>query len=213
MPETRTKVFQIGFNKCGTRSLKAFFKKNGFRCVHWDDGKLAKAMFKNKASGRSLICGYEQFDVFTDMENMQGKNSLEAYKLYPDLAKEFPDALFILNTRDRERWIGSRLRHREGKLAENWKAHYGVTTDEELIAQWTEDWDAHHRQVKDFFHGSSYRFLVFDIEKDSPERLVEALPEANLDPRKYDQVGSTADRIIRKARRRSQTAAEAPNAE
>lgn len=201
MPSGPTKVFQIGFNKCGTRAIKYFFKQNGLRCVHWDDGRLAKAMFRNLKAGRSLIHGYEDYDVFTDMECMKNGLGLEGYKLYPQLAEEFPTALFLLNTRDREKWIESRMNHRDGKLAENWKAHYGVTSDEDLQNRWREDWDSHHLQVTTFFSGSPYRFVIFDIERDSPMKLIEALPEAHLDPAKYSQIGSTEDRKARRAAR------------
>ena len=34
----KIKVFQIGFNKCGTMSLCDFFIKNGHKSVHWGDG-------------------------------------------------------------------------------------------------------------------------------------------------------------------------------
>ena len=37
-----TKIFQIGFNRCGTGSLYNFFKENGFISIHWDSGEIAK---------------------------------------------------------------------------------------------------------------------------------------------------------------------------
>ena len=46
------KIFQIGFNKCGTKTLHHYFSRNGIRSVHWDEGRLAQRMFANLASGK-----------------------------------------------------------------------------------------------------------------------------------------------------------------
>ena len=71
--------------------------------LHWDEGRLAQRIFANLASGSDLLQGYEQFDVFTDMEYLDDLGSyLEAYKLFPHLAAQYPNAVFILNTRNRE---------------------------------------------------------------------------------------------------------------
>jgi Sulfotransferase domain len=196
MPADVVRIFQIGFNKCGTRTLASFFEANGLRCAHWDSGRLAKAMFRNLAAGHSLIEGYRGFQVFTDMEFTPGDGSapLQAFKLYPQLAAEFPNAVFILNTRNREAWIQSRLGHRSGRdnaYLEKWKRIYNLATAEAVAARWREEWDRHHREVMAFFAESPYRFVVFDIEQDSPDRLVRALPEYALDIREYKRRGST----------------------
>ncbi|MBV9571352.1 MAG: hypothetical protein JO056_08935 [Alphaproteobacteria bacterium] len=207
--EKQTRVFQIGYNKCGTRAIRDLFRRNGFRCVHWDQGRLAKTMFRNLKAGRSLIHGYEDYDIFTDMECMKNGHSLEGYKLYPELAKEFPLALFLLNTRDRERWIQSRMQHQDGKLAQDWKRHYGVSSDDHLQDCWRKDWDSHHEQVKAFFANSPYRLVIFDIERDPPAKLAEAMPEVHLDPSKYRKTGTTEeDKARREARRVERPAAE-----
>jgi hypothetical protein len=69
------KIFQIGFNKCGTKTLHHYFSRNGVRSVHWDYGRLAQRLFANLASGSKLLAGYEQFDVFTDMEYLNGSGT------------------------------------------------------------------------------------------------------------------------------------------
>ena len=200
MSADKLRIFQIGFNKCGTRTIASFFAANGLRCAHWDGGKLAKAMFRNLAAGRSLVRGYEGFDVFTDMEftPANGAAPLEAFRLYPQLAAEFPRALFLLNTRDREAWIQSRLGHRSARdnaYAKKWQRIYGVTDVDEVAARWREEWDRHHEAVTAFFAASPYRFLVFNIETDPPELLARALPELSLDVAKYQRRGST-NRIV-----------------
>lgn len=179
------KIFLIGFNKCGTTTIHRYFVANGISSVHWDKGRLARRMFQNIASGDPLLTGYESFDAFTDMEclDKRGVYHLEAYKLFPYLAEQYPDAVFILNTRDREGWIRSRLR--QLGYAARAKKHHNVTSNEALAEIWRADWDRHHRRVTEFFSGARYRFLVCKIETDLPHLLDESLPECELDARHF----------------------------
>jgi hypothetical protein len=179
------KIFLIGFNKCGTTTIHRYFAANGIRSVHWDKGRLAKRVFHNIARGDPLLAGYENFDAFTDMEYLddRGAYHLEAYKLFPYLAAQYPDAVFILNTRDREAWIRSRLR--QPNYAARARKHHRVASDKELADIWRADWDHHHRRVTEFFSRGTYRFLVCHIETDLPHLLEESLPECNLDSRFY----------------------------
>jgi hypothetical protein len=49
------KIFQIGFNKCGTSTIHHYLRANGVRSVHWDDGRLAQRMFANLADRKSVV--------------------------------------------------------------------------------------------------------------------------------------------------------------
>ena len=53
------KIFQIGFNRCGTKTIHDYLCANGLQGVHWDKGRLAKRIFTNRQLGRDLISGYE----------------------------------------------------------------------------------------------------------------------------------------------------------
>lgn len=185
------KVFQIGFNKCGTRTLHRFFELNGFRAVHWDRGRLARMMFRNLADGDSLIKGYGQFDAFSDMEFVTREFAFEGYKLFPLLAGEFPDALFLLNTRDREEWVRSRLAHRDGAYARTWKTLLSVDDNETLANHWRAEWDRHHERVERFFAGGRLRFLKFDIERDPPELIARQFPHRHFERSAYRVRGRT----------------------
>lgn len=177
------KIFLVGFNKCGTSSIHHYFVANGIRSVHWDKGELARRIFRNMTNGNSLLAGYENFDAFTDMEFLDrgGACYLEAYKLFPYLAAEYPDAAFILNTRDREDWIRSRFR--QPNYAARARKYYRARSNEQLAEIWRADWDGHHRRVTDFFAPGSFRFAVCRIETDLPHLLNKALPEYKFDTR------------------------------
>lgn len=191
---TSNRVFQIGFNKCGTRTLHRFFELNGFRAVHWDGGRLARTMFRNLANGDRLIEGYERFEAFSDMEFITRAFAFEAFKLFPRLADEFPDALFLLNTRDREDWIRSRFEHRDGVYARTWKAVLNVSDDAGLADRWRAEWDRHHDRVERFFAGGHRRFLKFEIGRDSPDLIARQFPDRTFDYSRYRVRNKTARR-------------------
>ncbi|HEX3663653.1 MAG TPA: sulfotransferase [Rhizomicrobium sp.] len=183
------RVFVIGFNRCGTRTIHWYFKSNGYQAVHWDEGNLANAMFRNLVESLPLLAGYESFSIFSDMELITRDFAFEAYKLYRYLDAAYPNSVFILNTRDADKWISSRLEHGNGGYARKWKRLLHVTTDDELITHWRDDWNAHHRNVDKYFSGSQTRFLKFNIETDQPQKLNDALPEYTLDLGKYAPQG------------------------
>jgi hypothetical protein len=191
------KIFQIGFNKCGTNTIHSYLQGNGIKSVHWDEGRLAERIFRNFANGDDLLRGYEAFEAFTDMEFLDetGRCYLEAYKLFPYLAKQYPDAIFILNTRNREDWVRSRLGHGNRPYAARHMRYYNITTENELTTIWRDEWEQHHRRVIEFFSNKPYRFLVCNIETDLPHRLNEALPELQLDAGCYDRRNRTNDRL------------------
>jgi hypothetical protein len=184
------KIFQIGFNKCGTTTIHHYLRVNGIRSLHWDEGRLALRIFTNLCNGDDLLAGYEDFDAFTDMEFFapDGSVYLEAYKLFPYLAARYPDAVFIMNTRDREAWIRSRMAHgKRTPLTKRHMIYYDVTSTDKLADLWRAEWERHHRRVTEFFTGKHYRFFVCRIETDLPYLLNEKLPECRLDANLYKQ--------------------------
>lgn len=180
------KIFQIGFNRCGTKTIHHYLRANGVKSVHWDHGRLARRIFKNLANGDSLLSGYEHFDAFHDMEFISSSGSclLEAFKLFPYFAAQYPDAVFILNTRDREAWIRSRLNHNDN-YAERQRRCLGAASEAELVDIWRTDWEQHHCRVTQFFADRPTRFFVCKIETDLPDRLNAMLPELRLDKTRY----------------------------
>ncbi len=186
------RILQIGFNRCGTSSLQHFLKKNGLATVHWDEGRLARRMFDNRTNGRRLLEGYEQYQAVTDMEFIDGAVYLEGYKLFPDLAAQYPDAVFVLNTRDREGWIESRLRHLQGRYAAMHRQYYKTASDDALAERWGSEWDRHHRNVREFFSNSNHRFFEWPIDDHLPRLLKEHAPELSLNEISYKRRHASA---------------------
>ena len=197
MNEPRPRYFQIGFHKCGTKSLHRFFERAGIASVHNDNGRLALTMAANLRNGRPILTGYERFEAFHAMGFLRPHVHVEMYKRWKTILEQVPQARFILNVRDVDRWIVSRLnmaplggfrwgrpsrgfgppwdRPQRGLLervepfAERYRRHYELADLEEAIAHWRADWHRHIEAVRAGVPAG--RLLVFDIESDSPESL------------------------------------------
>ena len=170
--------------------------------VHWDEGRLAQRIFANLASGSNLLEGYEQFDVFTDMEYLNDFGILFGSLQIVSVIwrRNIPHAVFILNTRNREAWIRSRLAHgKERSYARRAMLHYNVTSIHELTNLWRAEWEQHHREVTEFFRDKPFRLIVCRIETDLPRILDKSLPECKLNSRHYRVRGG----------KKSETAADA----
>ena len=198
------KIFQIGFNKCGTYSLYELFKyqvsNKCLKSIHWDYGKLSLAIFDNLSKNKFLLSGYDHIDVFTDMEvGIQTNDKIEykyAYKLYKQFDEDYPESRFILNTRDIDNWINSRLKHESGWVIHNSKIKkldpkplyyetqlnfYNCSSKEELIDLWKDEWNKHHQDVLEYFSDRPDDLLVFDIEKDSLDKIKEFFKKDHIE--------------------------------
>jgi hypothetical protein len=96
----KRKIFTIGFNKTGTTSIHHLYEKMGFNSHHgmqWRDcdnfGKLL------------------MHDCFSD--------GIPWDKDYQILDNYFPNAKFILQVRDLDKWVYSNIRHYEGLKKRN----------------------------------------------------------------------------------------------
>ena len=111
-------VLQIGFNKCATTSLDRFFRRSGYfpfstAGKFWvKRGRIEKMpvtpqihIHNNIVEGRAPLTGLEQFDGFFDMKYVIGDVAYENYFDFKTFAKFYPNAYFLLNTREVDDWI------------------------------------------------------------------------------------------------------------
>ena len=165
-----TRFFQIGFNRCGTTALAAFFNRCGIPCVHHDKGRLARRMRANLAAGRAPLDGYDhRYLAFTNMDFKTPRDHFDGFKHFEALRDAY-GGKFILNTRPVEHWIRSVTRRIERKrLRSACVARFGTDDPERVAACWRAEWEAHHSAVRERLPGEV--LLEFDIESDPPERL------------------------------------------
>ena len=87
------KIFLIGYNKTATSSADAFFNSNGLNTYH--GGGLNEGDWN-----------IDKYDTFSD-QHPEGTNFFKFRKCH----KNYPDSLFILNTRKLKDWLLSRCGH------------------------------------------------------------------------------------------------------
>ena len=182
---TPPRIFLIGFNKCGTTSFHDYFKANNIASVHWRANTLALALQHNQTSGQPLLTGIDQWTAYTDMICIPGSpwgssNStkaplIEGCRWFKALHHDYPDALFILNTRDPFHWLQSRLSHDKGQFAAAYLqalAPEGVRNRRQLKRRWLHDWYQHHTEVMAYFEAHARKqLLVFHISESSEQQL------------------------------------------
>ena len=106
----KTKLFCIGFYKIGTGNLHRFFGNLGLRSIHWPNkvgdvdfqAKIAPFWNSNDAVIDALMPVIQSYDAHSDVPYSG---------LYRTLAQRFPDAKFILATRNVDRWWDSLSYH------------------------------------------------------------------------------------------------------
>lgn len=198
------KIFQIGFNKCGTASLFVLFQhftKTLIPCVHWDNGKLALSMENNWYKNKPILSDYENVTFFSDMEcvyyNNHYANIVEAYKYYIILDQQYPNSKFILNTRDINKWILSRVNFKTFliKMINNelcltrpndyeyilyYMDYYDTSRINDIVSIWKRDYYRHLNDVRKYFSNRPNDLLEYNIETDSVDKIQEFFKDDGL---------------------------------
>lgn len=166
------KIFQIGFNKCGTTSIHRMLITNGVNSIHWDKGRLSKSIKLNIENGLPPLKGYDSYQSFLDMEHLkEGGGYYHSYAHYESFDKAYPGSCFILNIRNVDKWIDSRLAH-VGYLMESMREQ-GDTFDT-VVEKWKQHHATHIENVIKYFEGKD-SLLIYDIENDSSDKVSEFL--------------------------------------
>ncbi len=215
------KVFQIGFNKCAASALQSMFLKSGVRALHgpgryWrlnghpavTGRNVQLVIHRNIAAGRPALESLEDFDAFFDMEFSQHGWNIENYREFGTLAQDYPDARFILNTREKAAWLHSRARHNDGLYLKHAMDRTGLGR-RGVLDYWADDFDRHHEMVQDYFRDRPDRLLVFDIDTTPIRRLKRFVgPEIDLKPRHWKPARTPDEAAEAKAGKSTEQAAD-----
>lgn len=182
----REKVFAIGFNKTGTTSLHSLFESIGLSSFHG---------VKWRACDDLMLL--RSYDCFSD-------------GIPKDLAfldRTFPNSKFILQVRDLDTWIYSRLAHIEREKERN--RHKGGPlwdNTEHSIKHWIKQRNEHHLAVLSFFSDRPSDLLIVNFIRDelAAERICSFLgyegrygkPRTNINPKK--EFSSESKKMFRK---------------
>ncbi|MFM8856634.1 MAG: sulfotransferase [Actinomycetota bacterium] len=191
-------VFIVGMNKTATTSLHHFFQDHGWQSVHYDGGRLARTMLRNALRGQRVLKGYDhRFRVCADMVVNTRDLRFEANPLFPALDRDYPGAYFILNTRDEDAWVASRL----ANYSKGTKMNFvdlecrvsGLKSADEASAKWRTDRREFESRVERYFEGSQ-RFLKLDIDRDDVPQALSHFLAVEFDPNKWTQIKTNTHR-------------------
>lgn len=163
----RPYVFILGFNKTATTTMHHFFRGNGFRAIHWDNGRLARTMVRNCMQDQRILAGYDhRFHVFSDMILHTTRIRIEANSLFRVLDRDYPEAFFLFNHRPTSDWIASRDRKQVQRLGMTFtqldQLIYAASSADEVFTRWAEEKSRFEHNVRDHFRNHP-RYLEFDI--------------------------------------------------
>ena len=203
------RIFQIGFNRCGTTTIHHFFEDNGLRSIHWARGSIAAGIEAARIEGKPLLHYVDGYQVYCDMEFMRedhaegytsrrpftklyenlGEARIEkpiyAFEYFRELDQQYPGSRFILNTRDIDKWIMSRMNFLH--LGYFFCMHGDNFHDSqtELEKCWKNHWHTHLESVREYFSGRPEALLEFDIEKDDLNKIISFFSNCDLDSSKW----------------------------
>ena len=203
--EKRPKVFFIGKNKTATTSLHVFFQRAGYKSYHClakstegggEGGHLGKRMSYNIEKDRSILNGIDGADVYSDLLYAKREAWFDGAEHFKKLWNKYPDAYFVLNTRNTDDWVKSRTRHKKGEFIKRVMRAQGVKTKLEVQEIWRKEKEDHERRVLEWFpRVPNVKFRVFDIDKDNIKDLMEWLKDdyPNLMEKNYGHKNATSN--------------------
>lgn len=188
-------LFIIGFNKTGTTSLHRLFQKAGLRSVHWDEGKLAKAMIENVLNSKPVFAGYDQkFEVFSDLVYRTDSFWFEGNSLFWHMDSDYQGAKFLYNTRNMEDWLTSRCRHSElvekQTILELHKKILKTEDVQHIKNYWKKCRLRLEEDLGNYFKGRD-NFLELNIEDKDFVRKLSTFVELELDPSSWIKFNET----------------------
>lgn len=131
VPTGHTKVFAIGFNKTATTSIHKVFQTLGMRALHdtnWRDTSRWLLFFTHQAFSDGPPDDFKALD------------------------RRYKGAKFILNTRDLDEWIDSRLQHiKEKKQTGTTEITPEWDVTDHAVKHWIMARNAYHQEVLDYF--------------------------------------------------------------
>lgn len=163
-------------------------------------------MRDNIAQGRRIFFGVEQYQVFCDLIYANSKESYDGNSNFREVIRDYPDAILLLNFRDEDAWINSRLRHGHGNFAREQLSAFSLESTDELISKWKTDQRNHFAAVRSFMRSRPNQLVEFNIDEMDGNDLALLFPDFNLEPRNWRDLGrsrgrkiSTALKILKRA--------------
>lgn len=139
----------------------------------------AGEIVKRASDATSLKRFLDRYTAYNDLFYFSETSQIEAVEYFPILNQIYSDAFFILNDRDEEKWINSRVKHEGGGLLDR-AICYHATDAAGAIEVWRARRAERIEKALLFFRGNN-RFLHFKIDQHSIQELIQHLsPEFKI---------------------------------
>lgn len=173
------RIIVVGIPKCGTTSLQQFFLKLGFKSVHYNfknslgTHHVGQVMEQNKKESLPLLGGaLQSFNAFTQMDCCDGRVcTFPQMTMLTDLLEQYPDAYYILNTRNIDHHIHSIMHWSDYAKRLSSFGQFGWTSDPAQNVRAIGDWISNHnRHARTTFSLKKYAHVKFlEIAIDEPD--------------------------------------------
>ena len=183
---SKKKIFLISFNKCATTSFWVLMQYNKIPAAHCEDSKrkikLAKQIYQNIESNKDPLYNLNRFTAFCDFTHSTYEEFIEMPDIFDKLYQSYPDSYYIFFDRPVDKWIKSRLKHKNFLV--RCMSAYNTEDKEEVINIWKKSYYEFKGKVTTHFKGKK-NFLMYNIEDDNIKKLIEFLPEFKLNPKHW----------------------------
>lgn len=108
------RIFGIGLNKTGSTSLHYAMQILGYNSVHFEYNKkiLSDIILTNLCNHNNIFYELEHLDCYFDyLPWSSSRENFSFNHLYKTIDQQYPNSLFIYNTRNIKDWLDSRYRH------------------------------------------------------------------------------------------------------
>jgi hypothetical protein len=146
-----SKIFVIGFNKTATSTFHKLFLKNNLKSQH------------------NTVWQVNDYDCFSDNGNLNNFKKLDM---------DYPNSIFILNTRSLDKWLISRFQH---GITEKWsnglETNWAYPCTNTLCKTWINERETYYLDVFNYFKYKPDKLIVVNIDKDNWQQFI----SSNLD--------------------------------
>lgn len=172
------KVFIIGFNRTATKAIHTLFKKSGYNSAHYslrdmttgDSIIIAQQMKKNLEEYKPILYGMEHIQVFSDMFWHRDDEWIDGNKYYKELYNQYPDSLFVINTRPKDTWLESKRTHKDGAYIQRCMKYHNLN-EEEMLEWFAKDRQQTEEEMQLFFYKQSKVCTIFNVEREDISKL------------------------------------------
>lgn len=162
----KKKIFFIGYNKTASTSINSLFSYIGYTCTHdaykWDLEKFQ--VFSD--TGSIPFINIDKNFIYNGNGDYETQNKITNFEVFIKLYNQYPDAIYVLNTRSLKKWLISRYEHGYRKFSRNnEKINWSWPINENLTIKWICDREKYYNNIIKFFSDKIEKLIIINIEK------------------------------------------------